>query len=146
LTVVQAAEGDPELTKLVQYLTQADLVTALSGAGPFTVFAPTDAAFTAVQSTVDALSDTDLADTLEYHVGDTLSATAAQLSDGQKIDTLFAGHQLTVDKSDPSVVSLVGETNAVAVETADVICSNGVVHKVNGVLVPTLSSHVLIQA
>jgi len=143
--VVQAAEADPDLTKLVQYLTQADLVSALEGEGPFTVFAPTNTAFDNVQSEVTALGPTELSDTLSYHVGDTLAATAAQLSDGQTIDTLFAGHQLTVDKSDG--VTLVSETNNNAkVEVADVICSNGVVHKIDAVLMPTLSSQVLIQA
>lgn len=147
LTVVQAAQANANLTELVNLLIQADLVDALSGDGPFTVFAPSNAAFAAVNSTVVGLSNTQLQQVLSYHVGDTLAATAAELTDGQSIDTLFASHQLTVDKhSAPPTVILVGETNNVSVSTADVVCSNGVVHIVDGVLIPTLSFDVLIQA
>lgn len=109
------------------------------------MFAPTNAAFALVQATVDALTNSDLSDVLQYHVGDTLAA-AANLTDGQQINTLFAPHVLTVDKHSGASVILVAETNNATVSVADVICSNGVVHIIDGVLLPDLSSTAFILA
>lgn len=110
------------------------------------MFAPTNAAFALVQAAVDALTNSDLSDVLQYHVGDTLAAAAADLTDGQQINTLFAPHVLTVDKHSGASVILVAETNNATVSVADVICSNGVVHIIDGVLLPDLSSTAFILA
>ena len=132
-TIAAVAGGNADLSTLVAALTAADLVTTLEGAGPYTVFAPTDAAFSDIQSTVDTLLEpgnkTDLTDVLTYHVVPGIY-TAADLKDGQKLKTV-EGQDLTVTVKDGVV-----KVNDATVEKADVNASNGVVHVINKVLVP----------
>ncbi len=132
-TIAAVAGGNADLSTLVAALTAADLVTTLEGAGPYTVFAPTDAAFSDIQSTVDTLLEpgnkTDLANVLTYHVVPGIY-TAADLKDGQKLKTV-EGQDLTVTVKDGVV-----KVNDATVEMADVSASNGVVHVINKVLVP----------
>ena len=71
--IVQTAAGTGQHAILAEALTKADLVDVLKGPGPFTVFAPTDAAFTAALTTLkitktQLLERADLADILKYHV------------------------------------------------------------------------------
>merc|ERR1712032_431113 len=66
--IVETAQATPALSSLVGALVQADLVDALSGDGPFTVFAPTNDAFDAISTAVAGLSTEQLAQVLEYHV------------------------------------------------------------------------------
>ena len=132
--IVQTAEDTPQLSSLVGALAKANLVGALSSDGPFTVFAPTNDAFKAIQDTVDGLTMQQLTEVLEYHVIVNVEAKSTDLSNNQKLQPLFFGHQLSVDLSNG--VKIRGETNTVTVTTADVLCSNGVVHIVNAVLVP----------
>ena len=115
-------------------VTQAELVDALTGEGPFTVFAPTDAAFGALPAgTVEALlldPTGDLADILLYHVlnGEVLSNT---LFDGQTAPTLY-GEDITV--------TIVGEDvfiNDALVTVVDLMAQNGVVHVIDAVLLPS---------
>lgn len=111
----------------------ADLVTTLEGAGPFTVFAPTDAAFAAIQKDVDNLlkpeNKAHLAKVLTYHVvsGNHL---AADLKDGAELTTVQGG-KLKVSLKDNKV--MVGDA---CVTTADVYATNGVVHLIDKVLLP----------
>jgi len=111
----------------------AGLVETLQGNGPFTVFAPTDAAFAAIQSEVDKLlkpeNKADLAKILTYHV---VSGTmkAADLSDGQELTTV-EGSKLKVMVKDGTVT--VGNAKVAA---ADIIASNGVIHVIDKVLLP----------
>ena len=137
-TIVELAQDTPELSTLVQALQAADLVATLNGAGPFTVFAPSDAAFEALLADLGVTADEllardDLGEILTYHVVSG-AAFSADLTDGQLLETL-QGDTLEVD-IDGGVISLVGATNAVTVTTADVEASNGVVHIVDGVLLP----------
>lgn len=135
-TIAAVASGNADLSTLVAALTAADLVTTLEGTGPYTVFAPTDAAFSDIQSTVDTLLEpgnkTDLQQVLTYHVVPG-TYTAADLKDGQKLKTV-EGQDLTV-----SVKGSVVKVNDATVEAADVNASNGVVHVINKVLVPPAS-------
>lgn len=79
-TVVDIALGAaPEFSTLVQLLTDADLVATLQGAGPFTVFAPTNAAFDAISGTLSGLSQSQVTDVLLYHVIIGSVGTAADL-------------------------------------------------------------------
>ncbi|MBA89046.1 MAG: hypothetical protein CMB16_07270 [Euryarchaeota archaeon] len=118
---------------LVAALQHADLVTTLQGDGPFTVFAPTDDAFTAAG--IDLASfDTDeenstLLDILTYHVvsGDVRSS---DLTDGMTADALNADKLLFEVNSDGVKVS------GASVTTADVVSSNGVIHVIDKVLMP----------
>ncbi len=111
----------------------AGLVETLQGEGPFTVFAPTDAAFAAIQSEVDKLlkpeSKAALSKILTYHVvsGKT---KAADLKDGQELTTVQGG-KLKVTVKDGKVT--VGGAH---VTSADIAASNGVIHVIDKVLLP----------
>jgi uncharacterized surface protein with fasciclin (FAS1) repeats len=135
-TIAAVASGNADLSTLVAALTAADLVTTLEGTGPYTVFAPTDAAFSDIQSTVDTLLEpdnkTDLQQVLTYHVVPG-TYTAADLKDGQKLKTV-EGQDLTVSIKDGVV-----KVNDATVEATDITASNGVVHVINKVLVPPAS-------
>merc|ERR1711935_1031015 len=140
MSIVETAQSVPELSSLVDALVAADLVDALSTDGPFTVFAPTNDAFAAISSVVAGLTMEQLQQVLEYHVVSGAAVKAGDLSNMQVILPLFAGHSLGVDLEETDKIArIVGETNAVTVTTADVVCSNGVVHIVDAVLIPKLS-------
>ena len=133
-TVVDIAVGSPDHTTLVAAVTAAGLVETLQGEGPFTIFAPTNAAFAALPAgTVEELLKPEnkekLTAILTYHVvaGNVMSA---QLSDGQKVATLN-GQELTVAIKD-GVVTI----NGAKVIAADLAGSNGVIHVVDGVILP----------
>jgi transforming growth factor-beta-induced protein len=135
-SIVQIAQGNNDFESLVAALSAADLVDDLSGDGPFTVFAPTDAAFDALiagNDDIDELSDISMESLiaiLQYHVasGEVLST---ELMDGQTIPTLLSGESLTVGISG-STVSIGNGT----VVQADILATNGVIHAVDQVLVP----------
>jgi uncharacterized surface protein with fasciclin (FAS1) repeats len=132
--VVDIAIGSADHTTLVAAVQAAGLVETLKGAGPFTVFAPTNAAFNALPAgTVDNLlkpeSKADLTKILTYHVV-AGSVKAADLTDGQKVKTL-QGEELMVSIKDGKVM-----INGANVTAADLTGSNGVVHVIDGVLTP----------
>jgi len=112
----------------------AGLVETLQGNGPFTVFAPTDAAFADIQSEVDKLlkpeNKSNLSKILTYHVVSG-KMKAAGLRDGQDLTTV-QGSKLKVMVKDGTVT--VGNAK---VTTADIIASNGVIHVIDKVLLPT---------
>jgi uncharacterized surface protein with fasciclin (FAS1) repeats len=133
-TVVDIAIGSPDHTTLVAAVTAAGLVETLSGTGPFTIFAPTNAAFAALPAgTVENLlkpeSKEMLTGILTYHVvaGNVM---AADLTDGQIVKTLN-GQDLKVSIKDGKV--MINGANVVA---ADLAGSNGVIHVVDSVLMP----------
>ena len=135
-TVVGIAVNLPGFTSLVSALGTADgdLVTALSAAGPFTVFAPTDQAFS-MTATGD-LSSAQLSNVLLYHViqGNVLST---DLPDGTPVtrETLN-GETITITRNGNSVTIADGNGNVRNVVTANVQGTNGVVHAIDGVLLP----------
>ncbi|MCH1422968.1 MAG: fasciclin domain-containing protein [Candidatus Poseidoniaceae archaeon] len=119
---------------LVAALTHANLVETLQGAGPFTVFAPTDAAFAAAG--ID-LADYDteeenatLVDILTYHVYEG-SVAAADVTDGMSVGMLN-GDQATFAVTSDGTVTI----GAAKVTTADVVSSNGIIHIIDAVLLP----------
>lgn len=131
-TVVGVAAGNPDFSTLVTAVQAAGLVDALSGDGPFTVFAPTNAAFDALPAgTLDTLlADPDaLADILLYHVAGA-ELYSADLSDGADLNTLLAGQSVEVDLSSGVMIN---DSNVVA---ADVLATNGVIHVIDSVLLP----------
>ncbi len=133
-TVVDIAVGSADHTTLVAAVTAAGLVETLSGAGPFTIFAPTNAAFAALPAgTVDKLllpeSKDALTGILTYHVVSG-NVKAADLTDGQVVKTLN-GQDLTVSIKDGVVM-----INGSKVVTADLAGTNGVVHVIESVLMP----------
>ena len=134
--VVALAQDTTDLSTLVTAVSTAKLVDTLQGEGPFTVFAPTNAAFEKlgdeqVQSLLEPENRDQLTKVLTYHVVPG-TLTAADLSDGQKLETV-AGETLTV-KVDGDTV-MVGDASVVQ---PDVEASNGVVHVIDSVLTPTV--------
>ena len=123
-------------TALVEALTQANLVTTLQGTGPFTVFAPTDAAFTAAGidlATFDTPEEiAALSDILLYHVvaGATFST---DLAEGTTSVRAVNGDALDINLASSGVTVGAGNAN---VTIADVAASNGVVHVIDQVLTP----------
>lgn len=132
---------DAGFSKLAEALTEAGLVTALQGEGPFTVFAPTDAAFTELYSRLGVsgpaeIDDATLAAVLKYHVIAGARVFSSDLSDGAMPTTLQGGtvtinigENVTVTDKDP-----VSEDAVVA--PTDILGTNGVIHVVNHVLLP----------
>merc|ERR1719162_2872152 len=132
--IPQTAIDNGNFETLVAALTAADLVDTLSGDGPFTVFAPTDDAFAALPGgLVDCLllpeSKDALIDILTLHVIGS-KVTSDQLSDGQVAETL-KGDDLTFGVSDAGVT-----VNEKKVTAPDVMATNGVIHVIDGVMVP----------
>lgn len=134
--VVQTAMAADNLSTLVTAVQAADLADTLSGPGPFTVFAPTDAAFQALPPGVlDQLllpeNQPRLRALLAYHVlpGEVMSADIA----GQQLAAATAqGSPVQIDAAGSGV--RVDNANVIA---ADIDASNGVVHVIDRVLVPT---------
>jgi uncharacterized surface protein with fasciclin (FAS1) repeats len=132
--VVKVAVSSKDHTTLVAALKQAELVTSLSNSGPFTVFAPTNAAFDKVpKETLDALmtdeKKEDLQNILQYHV--TVSAMKAEsFTEGQVLG-MVNGDNVTINIKDGKVW-----LNNSAMIVASVQASNGIVHVIDGVLLP----------
>lgn len=147
-TIVELAQGTPDLSTLVSAVVAADLVATLTAAGPFTVFAPTNAAFEAVPQTArdDLMSPAgkkDLTGILTYHVvaGETMSAALISAIEGAG-DKGFAletvnGATLTATLEGGKVILTDTAGNKATVTQADVDASNGVVHVIDKVLMPT---------
>ena len=133
-TVVDIVVNSPVHNVLEAAVLQADLAGALSGEGPFTVFAPTDDAFLALAGALDATAEDllalpELADILLYHVvGGT--ALSSDLADGQTIATLN-GAEVTVTINEAGIF-----INDAQVTVADLVADNGVVHVIDAVLIP----------
>ena len=144
--VVDIAIGSADHTTLVTAVKAADLVTTLKGEGPFTVFAPTNAAFAKLPAgTVESLlkpeSKAQLAKILTYHVvSGNLDAAAVMAAiksgNGKAVVKTVSGGSLTASV-DGGKVKLTDESGKSAfVTTADLKGSNGVVHVIDGVLLP----------
>jgi uncharacterized surface protein with fasciclin (FAS1) repeats len=132
-TIVDVAVANGSFNTLVAAVTAADLAGALSADGPLTVFAPTDDAFAALpEGLVDCLLLEENVDALTailtYHVVDG-QVMSTDLTDGP-VPTL-QGEEVTVDLTDGVVLN-----DSVNVVIADVEASNGVIHAIDGVLVP----------
>jgi uncharacterized surface protein with fasciclin (FAS1) repeats len=132
-TVVDVIVSSPDHNTLEAAVIAAELADDLSGPGPFTVFAPTDAAFEALgQATIDALladPTGELATILLYHVLG-LQALSTDLADGMMVTTL-QGEEITVSINGAGVF-----INDAQVILADIDGGNGVVHVIDAVLLP----------
>ena len=134
-TVVDIAIANPSFTHLVAAVVKADLVNALMADGPFTVFAPTDAAFEALFTElgvtgIEDLSAETLTPILLYHVVSG-NVRAADVSTGM-VPTLNTEAELDIN-ADGSGVMINGSTNVIV---TDVQGKNGVVHVIDKVLLP----------
>jgi uncharacterized surface protein with fasciclin (FAS1) repeats len=135
--VALSTSATPEFTLLVEALTAADLVTTLSGPGPFTVFAPTDAAFVALLGELGITKEALFADkplltsVLTYHVVPGL-VLKAQVPVGSPIATV-EGDTFTVNAS----LAITDKRARVSKITGtDVLASNGVIHVIDKVILP----------
>ncbi len=133
--ILQIAQSQPNLSSLVTALTKfPDLVTTLSGTGKFTVFAPTNDAFTALlgvigQTNINDVPEPVLKSLLQYHV----------VTSGAVLSTQLMAGNLATANTENIAVTLTGGLSlngSAKVVTADVLATNGVVHIVDKVLVP----------
>ncbi len=146
-TVVAVAQGNPDFSTLVSAVTAADLGGTLGGAGPFTVFAPTNAAFAKIpQATRDTLmapaGKDQLSGILTYHVvaGNVTAADLTKLiTDGGGTATLTTvnGGTLTAKVEGTSVILTDAKGGTSTVTSTDVPASNGVIHVIDTVLMPS---------
>lgn len=145
-TVVDVAVGSKDHTTLVAAVKAADLVATLQSAGPFTVFAPTNAAFAKLPAgTVENLlkpeNKATLAKILTYHVvaGNLDAATVVKAiteGKGKAVVKTVSGGSLTASLKNGKVI-LTDETGATVTVTAtDLKAGNGVIHVIDGVLMP----------
>ncbi|MBU6121571.1 fasciclin domain-containing protein [Hymenobacter siberiensis] len=137
--IVENAAGAKSVSTLVAAVKQAGLAETLSGTGPFTVFAPTNAAFDklpkgAVAGLMDPASKAKLAAVLTYHVIPG-RLVAADLKDGQELTTVN-GEKLYVTVKNGQVMVGNGKDAPATVQIADVISSNGVTHVIDTVVLP----------
>jgi uncharacterized surface protein with fasciclin (FAS1) repeats len=138
-TVVDVAASNDDFSTLVTAVDSAGLAETLSGDGPFTVFAPVNDAFAALPpGTLDSLllpeNQDQLAAVLTYHVVPQ-EAMSDDLSDGMTVTTV-QGQPLTVGVTDAGVTLTDATGNTVSVVQADIEAGNGVVHIIDGVLIP----------
>ncbi|QMS86741.1 fasciclin domain-containing protein [Nostoc edaphicum CCNP1411] len=129
--IIDTATNNGSFKTLVAAIEAAGLVDTLTGAGPFTVFAPTDAAFNKLPAgTVDALLKDipKLKKILTYHVvsGKVLAADVAKLKTAKTVE----GSDVKIDASNGVKI------NDAKVATADVAADNGVIHVIDTVLIP----------
>lgn len=138
--IVDTANAAGDFTTLTQAIEAAGLTETLKGPGPFTVFAPTDEAFEALpEGTLDELladPTGDLAQILQYHVieGEVPAADVLEM-DGQTVATLQGG-ELTVEVDGENVALVDGNGTRINVVQTDVDATNGVIHVLDGVLMP----------
>lgn len=147
-TIVEVAQDNPDFSTLVSAVTTAELGETLSGEGPYTVFAPTNAAFEAVdQATLEQLMSEegreDLTNILTYHVveGETMAQALTEAIEGAGEEgyalTTVNGATLTATLEGGNVVLTDAAGNTATVTSTDVDASNGVIHVIDTVLMPS---------
>ena len=131
-SIIETAEAAGSFKTLLAAVEAAGLGGALSGDGPFTVFAPTDEAFAALpKGTIEALlkDKEQLTSILTYHVldgavksGEVVNIEAAETLNGQSVAIKVSKGKVMIDNAN--------------VTTTDIICSNGVIHVIDAVMLP----------
>lgn len=137
LDIVETAGSAGDFTTLVTAVEAAGLTETLKGEGPYTVFAPTDAAFAALpEGTLESLlleeNQDQLSGILTYHVVSD-SIMASEVASGTV--ATVNGAEFTVATED-GVVITDGQGNEAQVVQTDIVASNGVIHVIDGVLIP----------
>jgi uncharacterized surface protein with fasciclin (FAS1) repeats len=143
-TIVANASKAPNLTTLVSLVKQAGLVATLSGPGPFTVFAPTNAAFDKIpKATLTAVGADNalLTKVLTYHViagkfDSVAIAAKIKAGGGKAMLKTVEGEELTASMDGDKLILTDAKGGMSIVTTADVYQSNGVVHVIDTVLMP----------
>lgn len=145
-TIVTHAAANGNFSTLVSVLNrsgQPNFITALSGTGPFTVFAPTNAAFTALNTElapggIAGVSAANLTKILQYHVVSPANVLAASLTEGQVVTPILTPAQtFTIQLTGGAKIKDANNRISNIIIT-DVQCSNGVIHAIDKVLLPIL--------
>lgn len=136
--IVQVASGNPDFSTLVTAVKAAGLVDTLSGAGPYTVFAPTNEAFAALPAgTLDSLlkpeNKATLTGILTYHVVSG-AVTSKEVKPGAV--ATVNGAKVTVSSDMGALYVTDDKGNRAKIVTTDIQASNGVIHVINAVLLP----------
>jgi uncharacterized surface protein with fasciclin (FAS1) repeats len=133
-TIVSAAAANPDFSTLVAAVKTAGLVDTLSGTGPYTVFAPTNEAFAKLPAgTLESLTPEQLKSILTYHViaGEVMAkdvkAGTVKTVNGEEITIAVNGDKVTITDA---------KGNTVNVTKTDIVTDNGVIHVIDGVLLP----------
>jgi transforming growth factor-beta-induced protein len=147
LNIVQMAQLNPAFSQLVTAVVTAGLADALSAAVPkLTVFAPTNAAFSAIATTVAGLNNSELGNVLRHHVvGAEVLSTSIPF--GTPVDTITlpanAPQQITINSATAPTIATItdasGSSPASNIVAVDVRASNGVIHVIDKVLIPVLA-------
>jgi uncharacterized surface protein with fasciclin (FAS1) repeats len=129
--IIETASDNPDFSTLVTAIKAAGLIETLSGSGPFTVFAPNNAAFAKIpESKLESLlADKEkLASVLTYHVvaGKVMSKDVMTMERAETIE----GSNIKIDAEDNVMI------NNARIIKADLLCSNGVIHVIDTVLMP----------
>ena len=145
-TIVDVAVSNKDFSTLVAALKAADLVIALQGAGPFTVFAPTNDAFAKIDaetlgSLLEKKNQKVLANILTYHVisGKLAAAdvvAALEKGKGSVVLTALNGEAITVMQKDGKIWLKDSNDNYSEITATDVMADNGVMHVINTVVMP----------
>tara|TARA_R110002110_G_scaffold184698_4_gene391537 strand:- start:15129 stop:15644 length:516 start_codon:yes stop_codon:yes gene_type:complete len=132
--IVEVAAGNEDFSTLVAALQAAGLVDVLSGEGPFTVFAPTNAAFAklpagTVESLLEPANKQQLVDILTYHVvaGTVYAKDVVELTEATTVN----GADISIAVTNDGV-----QINNATVVTTDIKASNGVIHVIDTVILP----------
>jgi uncharacterized surface protein with fasciclin (FAS1) repeats len=139
--IVQLAAGDPQLSDLVTAVKAAGLASTLEGPGPYTVFAPDNAAFAALPAgTLSTLlkpaNKAELTSILTYHVVPGARKAADIMPGALKT---VNGATFTVNDTNGKLTITDGKGDSVEIVQTNLIASNGVVHVISGVLMPPAS-------
>jgi len=138
-TIVDIALADDRFSTLVSALDRTNLVSTLQDEGPFTVFAPTNAAFDALGVDLNTISDADLTSILLYHVIGGAAIASTDLAEGQTYASTASNFgpgnsQLSVLIERNGVDVRIN--NAASVSSADISADNGIIHVIDNVITP----------
>src|SRR6056297_1338516 len=134
--VPSIAQKNYDLTTLVGLLVDNDLVGTLEGQGPFTVFAPTNAAFDAISDVLGTLTPEQVVEVLTYHVVEA-NVESGDIVPPQTV-TMLNQQEITINVTEGVVSITDAEGGTAEVVLADQVGTNGVVHIIDAVLIPTL--------
>jgi transforming growth factor-beta-induced protein len=133
-TTAERAKATPATETLATAVGAAGLESTLDGDGPFTVFAPVNSAFDAIDADELTGNATLLTEVLNYHVVSGSALASGDIAEGESTVETEDGADLTINKTADGTVTVNGKT----VTTADIQTTNGVIHLIDGVLLETL--------
>lgn len=140
LSVVELAQSRADLSTFIQAVNAAELGETLAGTGPYTIFAPSNAAFEAlpdgtVEGWLNPANKAALTETLTYHVV-AGKISASDIPDGDTDVPTLNGGTIKVSKQGDVIT-----VNGAQVATADLVAQNGVIHVIDGVLAPEAATN-----